>query len=72
MKQVQAAKQFFGEQETMPASLVPKKEGSKLSALEQQASMVMKESLGPMKHVKHGPIKLSKKIKIPKDKDDDE
>ena len=65
-KWAQAAKCFFEEEQTTPAPPVPKKEGLKLSALEQQVP------LKPMKHgVKQGPIKSSKKVKIPKPKEDD-
>ena len=66
IKWVQAAKCFFGEEQTTPAPLVPKKDGLKLSALEQQ---------GPLKpiecHIKQGPVKSSKKVKVPKSEQGD-
>ena len=65
IKWVHAAKCFFGEEQATPVCLVPKKEELNLSALEQQAP------LKPIKcHVKQGPIKSSKKVKVPKLKED--
>ena len=67
IKQAQAAKCSFEEKQTTPAPLFPKKERLKLSALEQQPP------LKPMKHcVKQGPIKSSKKGKVPKLEEDDQ
>ena len=67
IKWVKAAKCFFEEEKTIPAPLVPKMEGLKLSALEQQTP------LKPIKcHVNQGPIKSSKKVKVHKPGEDDE
>ena len=61
IKQLQTAKCFFKEEQATLVSLVPKNEGLKLSALEKQAP------LKPIKcHAKQGPIKSSKKVKIPR------
>ena len=62
-----STKWFFEEEQTTHVPLTPKKEGLKLSSLEQQVP-----SMPQKRHVKQGPVKSSKKFKVPKPEEGDE
>ena len=60
IKWVQAAKCFFEEEQTIPVPLVPKNEGLKLSALEQQAHQSPSNAMS-----NRDPSNLARKLRSP-------